>query len=103
MVGEADIPFPLTPALSLRERVNPAPPHEPSDGWIRAEHSRVAPDLQSLFPLPKGEGRVRGNAAIYLAKIGNFMNASARVSHSVVFRLNRAKLKNFRIAHAVGM
>jgi hypothetical protein len=63
-------PFPLTPALSLRERGNAQAVLEqgfgvlnfPSAGCCK-QHFRIKPDINSCFPLPKGEGsRVRGNA-----------------------------------------
>ena len=61
-VGRPSIAFPLTPALSLRERVNPAPSLGMAGDGIRAGGSRITENIQSLFPLPKGEGQGEGKA-----------------------------------------
>jgi hypothetical protein len=61
-VERVSIAFPLTPALSLRERVNPAPSLGMAGDGIRADGSRITESIQSLFPLPKGEGQGEGKA-----------------------------------------
>ena len=50
----ASVSFPLTPALSLRERVN----HLRHFGG--ANRARFADGLAAILPLPKGEGRGEG-------------------------------------------
>jgi hypothetical protein len=60
--------FPLTLALSLGERGNPAPSYELSHGWIRAERSQADRCVQSLFPLPEGEGQGEGKVSAYFSE-----------------------------------
>jgi len=63
--GAGDL-FPLTPALSLRERGNYSPSQEMSDVGICRMTSANNGDSQSLFPLPQGEGQGEGEAHIRL-------------------------------------
>jgi len=49
--GNFDLTFPLTPSLSLGERVNHSAP------WVGMSRARdLQPSRQMLLPLPKGEG-----------------------------------------------
>ncbi len=49
-----NVAFPLTPALSLRERER----HSPRS--LRAERVRVPDGLATVLPRPEGEGRGEG-------------------------------------------
>jgi hypothetical protein len=54
----SDIPFPLTLALSLREREHPLAGRE------EALNAGQFPGLAIVLPLPKGEGRGEGERCI---------------------------------------
>ena len=54
----ADVPFPLTPALSLGEREKTPPGEGESDAFNKCNGRRA------WLPLPKGEGRGEGEQAI---------------------------------------
>jgi len=75
-LDEAGVAFPLTPALSLGERENLAPSHEMSRDWIRAVSSQANQNVQSLFPLPKGEGQGEGEVSKHFTGLSK--SASAR-------------------------
>ena len=62
-VERVSIAFSLTPALSLKERVNPMPSLEMAGDGIRAGGSRITEYIQALFPLPRERVRVRGRPA----------------------------------------
>jgi len=49
------VPFPLTPALSLRERENCSPLHSITCGWICRTRIRTDGKLRSPLPLHRGE------------------------------------------------
>ncbi|MDD1749779.1 MAG: hypothetical protein LUO89_07870, partial [Methanothrix sp.] len=63
--------FPLTLALSLREREPPTVPPESPDA------PRLADRLASILPLPKGKGRGEGNRAPALRTVSGSGLASA--------------------------
>jgi len=67
--GESENAFPLTPALSLGERGNPAPSQGMMSGGIRAFVTRRIKNVQTLFPLPGGEGQGEGKLTNTLSKI----------------------------------
>src|SRR6266446_10290926 len=58
--------FPLTPALSLRERENQGPRYDNS------KRLGLSDALPMLLPLPEGEGRGEGERASESAGSGNF-------------------------------
>src|ERR1017187_8119560 len=53
--------FPLTPALSLRERELPSQPHNIS------RRASLAETLAAILPLPRGEGRGEGECNVRAA------------------------------------
>ena len=54
---KSDVAFPLTPALSLRERV------KRGQSFDNSKHASLAGALAIILPLPKGEGRGEGEQA----------------------------------------
>jgi hypothetical protein len=72
--------FPLTPALSLRER------EPPRQSLAQAERSKLAERRDQFLPLPEGEGRGEGEGDSYsprrsrhLFNLSNEMTKWARV------------------------
>jgi len=61
-------PFPLTPALSLRERENQAPHRNNSK---RLAFSNALP---MMLPLPEGEGRGEGERIVRMRERCDFCN-----------------------------
>ena len=57
--GNFDLTFPLTPSLSLGERVNHSAPFV-GTSWL----TDVQPRRQMLLPLPKGEGWGEGEGSV---------------------------------------
>jgi hypothetical protein len=55
--------FPLTPALSLRERENRIQPLSICCDWIGEASLQETGKPRLLFPLPKGEGQGEGELA----------------------------------------
>jgi len=77
-------PFPLTPALSLRER-------EPRQQRVRKPQPlRVVAVRCLVLPLPEGEGRGEGERALEIADRGRFAIGSRIIA---VFVLNLWKLE----------
>ena len=56
-------PFPLTPALSRRERENRSPSQSKTCDWIYGADVRKPRHGESLFPLPAGVGQGEGEAS----------------------------------------
>ena len=59
-----DAPFPLTLALSLRERERPSP------RWDELLSGEILPAWPSVLPLPKGEGPGEGESGLELNSCG---------------------------------
>jgi len=55
--------FPLTPALSLRERENSFPPSSKAKRWIHESSVQQFSNYHIAFPLPRGEGQGEGGHA----------------------------------------
>jgi hypothetical protein len=91
-LDEAGAAFPLTPALSLGERENVAPSQGMSRGWIRAERPQATRGVQSLFPLPQGEGQGEGEASEHFTGAHPVFEAQTNLS----------KLANGGLAVAAG-
>ena len=74
--------FPLTPALSLRERENPSPSSGESKRGDFQVSLRITSDCQTLFPLPKGEGQGEGKGDVRFHDPLYFIRDEARTAHS---------------------
>jgi len=77
-------PFPLTPALSLRERENQAP------YCTNSERLGFSNALPAIPPLPGGRGQGEGERALEIADRGRFAIGSRIIA---VFVLNLWKLE----------
>ena len=55
-------PFPLTPALSPRERENRSQLHPKTCVWIDEARFQIIQTPRNLLPLPRGEGWGEGKA-----------------------------------------
>jgi tetratricopeptide (TPR) repeat protein len=76
--GSPSSNFPLTPALSLRERENRPP------GLGRTDASRPGDARDALHPLPEGEGRGEGDQAVQTSVASNVPSASIGDSKSQI-------------------
>jgi hypothetical protein len=91
--GGVEVAFPLTPALSLRERGIPAPSQRMPNDWIRECRGRKFSSILSLSPLPKGEGQGEGEVRVK-SNLNNLMpgrraGAAASWSAPVLWRFSR--------------
>ena len=85
--GIRTIQFPLTPALSLRERENQAPYCNNSE---RLGFSNALP---AIPPLPEGEGRGEGERALEIADRGRFAIDARIIAVFVLLNLWKLEIR----------
>src|SRR5665647_1649816 len=67
-VPVGDARFPLTPALSRRERGNRFPPCKTGCDWTAWRGVGRTGGVRRLFPLPVGEGQGEGKPSVFPVK-----------------------------------